>query len=95
MGGHDPEHEQDRCRAEGMKVIEIDRGSGLTELVVVGGENENAVFEDHEQDTGRLFVPDANINDRYRASVKGYYRGRDGITVLFDRLFSGRRDERK
>lgn len=71
-----------------MKIIEIYRGNGLTELVVVGGENENAVFEDHEQDTGRLFVPAANINDRDRAAVKGYYRGRDGVIFLFDHLLS-------
>jgi hypothetical protein len=71
-------------------IKEIYRGSGLTELVVVGGENENenAVFEDHEQDTGRLFVPAANINDRDRAAVKGYYRGRGGVIFLFDHLLS-------
>lgn len=68
-------------------IKEIYRGSGMTELICIEGGNENAVFEDHEQDTGRLFVPAANIDDRDRASVKGYYRGRGGITVLFDRLW--------
>ena len=45
-------------------IKEIYRGSGMTELICIEGGNENAVFEDHEQDTGRLFVPAANINDR-------------------------------
>ena len=77
-----------------MKVIEIDRGSGLTELVVVGGENED-VSENHEPGSGRLSFPAADLKDRDRGAVKGYYRGRDGITVLFDRLFSGRCNERE
>lgn len=69
-------------------IKEIYRGSGMTELICIEGGNENAVFEDHEQDTGRLFVPAANINDRDRASVKGYYRGRGGVIFLFDHLLS-------
>ena len=85
MGGHDPEQEQDRCRAEGMRVIEIDRGNGLTELAVVGGENEN-VSENNDKGSGHIPVPAADLKDRDRGAVKGYYRGRGGITVLFDRL---------
>ncbi|MGO5314062.1 hypothetical protein ACTQ1O_06560 [Bilifractor sp. LCP21S3_A7] len=69
-------------------IKEIYRGRGMTELICIEGENENAVFEDHEQDTGRLFVPAANINDRDRAAVKGYYRGRGGVIFLFDHLLS-------
>ena len=68
-----------------MKVIEIDRGSGLTELVVVGGENED-VSETNDKDSGRLPVPASDLKDRHCSTVKGYYRGRDGVTVLFDRL---------
>ncbi|MGO5337606.1 hypothetical protein ACTQZS_12480 [Bilifractor sp. LCP19S3_H10] len=69
-------------------IKEIYRGSGMTELICIEGENENAVFEDHEQDSGRLFVPAADIDDRARAAVKGYYRGRGGVIFLFDHLLS-------
>jgi hypothetical protein len=69
-------------------IKEIYRGSGMTELICIEGGNKNAVFEDHEQDTGRLFVPAANIDDRDRAAVKGYYRGRGGVIFLFDHLLS-------
>lgn len=69
-------------------IKEIYRGSGMTELICIEGGNENAVFEDHEQDTGHLFVPAANINDWDRAAVKGYYRGRGGVIFLFDHLLS-------
>lgn len=77
-----------------MKVIEIDRGNGLTELVVVGGENEN-VSENHEPGSGNLPVPAADLKDRDRGAVKGYYRGRDGVTVVFDRLLCSGRKKRK
>jgi hypothetical protein len=68
-----------------MRVIEIDRGNGLKELVVVGGENEN-VSEINDKGSGHIPVPAADLKGRDRGAVKGYYRGRDGITVLFDRL---------
>lgn len=68
-----------------MKVIEIDRGNGLKELVVVGGENEN-VSETDDKGSGHLPFSAADLKDRDRSTVKGYYRGRDGITVLLNRL---------
>ena len=68
-----------------MRVIEIDRGSGLKELVVAGGENED-VSEINDKGSGRLPVPASDLKDRHCGAVKGYYRGRDGITVLLDRL---------
>lgn len=68
-----------------MKVIEIDRGNGLTELRIVGEDYEN-VSENNDKGSGRLSFPASDLKDRDRGSVKGYYRGRGGVTVLFDRL---------
>lgn len=68
-----------------MKIIEINRGSGLTELKTVGEDYED-VSENNDKGSGRLSFPAADLKDRDRGAVKGYYRGRDGITVLFDRL---------
>lgn len=75
-------------------IIEINRGSGLTELRTVGEDYED-VSENNDKGSGDLPVPAADLEGRHCSTVKGYYRGRGSVTVLFDRLFSGRRDERK
>lgn len=69
-----------------MKIIEIYRGNGITELKAVGEDYEN-VSENNDKGSGRLPVPASDLKDRHCSTVKGYYRGRDGITVLFDRLW--------
>ena len=53
-----------------MRVIEIDRGNGLKELVVVGGENEN-VSENNDKGSGRLSFPAADLKGRHSSTVKG------------------------
>lgn len=68
-----------------MKIIEIYRGSGLTELKAVGEDYED-VSENNDKGSGHIPVPAADLEDRDRGAVKGYYCGRGGITVLFDRL---------
>lgn len=70
-------------------ILEIYRGNGLTELVNTEGNNEHAVgmekpYPVDQPGSGNVDVPDAN--SRERGKIKGYYRGRSGITVLFDRL---------
>ena len=66
-------------------IIEIKRKNGLTELRTVGEDYED-VSENNDKGSGRLPFPAADIKDRDRGAIKGYYRGRGGITVLFDRL---------
>lgn len=75
-------------------ILEIYRGNGLTELVNTEGNNEHAVgmekpYPVDQPGSGNVDVPDAN--SRERGKIKGYYRGRSGITVLFDHLLCGRR----
>ena len=66
-------------------IIEIKRKNGLTELRTVGEDYED-VSENNDKGSGNLPVPAADLEGRHCSTVKGYYRGRDGITVLFDRL---------
>lgn len=66
-------------------IIEIKRKNGLTELRIVGEDYED-VSEINDKSSGRLPFPASDLKDRDRGAVKGYYRGRDGITVLFDRM---------
>lgn len=70
-------------------IVEIYRGNGLTELINLEGSNEYADWMEKsskadQPGSGNVDVPDAN--SRERGKIKGYYRGRSGITVLFDRL---------
>lgn len=69
-----------------MKIIEIYRGNGITELKAVGEDYED-VSKNNDKGSGRLPFFAADLEDRDRGAVKGYYRGRYGITVLFDRLW--------
>lgn len=68
-----------------MKIIEIYRGNGITELKAVGEDYED-VSENNDKGSGRLPFSAADLKDRHCGAVKGYYRGRGGITVLFDCL---------
>ena len=73
-------------------IIAIDRGNGLTELICKEeGEDENVYQADEPDPCG---LPDAASDKLHRnkSTVKGCYCGRDGITVVFDRLLcSGRK----
>lgn len=73
-------------------IKEIDRGNGLTELIVEGEEDESErICKTDEPNFSNLHDTAAGIMHRNKSTVKGCYCGRDGITVVFDRLLrSGR-----
>lgn len=74
----------------------IDRGNGLTELIVEGEEDESeSVCKAYEQDPCNL--PDAASGKLHRnkGTVKGVYCGRDGIITVFNRLLCGGRKNKK
>lgn len=77
-------------------IKEIDRGNGLTELIVEGKEDESErIYKTDEPHRGDL--PDAAANKLYRnkSTVKGCYCGRDGIITVFDRLLCSGREDKK
>lgn len=76
-------------------IVEVYRGNGLTELINLEGSNEYADWMEKsakadQPGSGNMDVPDAN--SRNNGKVKGYFIGRDGIPIVFNRLLhSGRK----
>ena len=70
-------------------IISVYRGNGLTQLIE---EEDYELEKSHQADKqshSNISFPASN--SRERGKVKGYFIGRDGRTVLLDRLLCGGR----
>lgn len=77
-------------------IKEIYRGSGLTELIVEGEEDESErIRKADEQDRGGLPDAPADKLHRNKGTVKGCYCGRNGSTVVLNRLLCSGREDKK
>lgn len=79
-----------------MKIIEINRGNGLTELIVEGEEDESErICKTDEPNFSNLHDTAAGIMHRNKSTVKGCYCDRDGVSIVLDRLLCGGRKNKK
>lgn len=70
-------------------IISVYRGNGITELME---EKTYELEKSHQADKqGCRNISFPASNSRERGTVKGCFIGRDGRTVLLDRLLCGRR----
>ncbi|MST82855.1 hypothetical protein [Bilifractor porci] len=71
-------------------ILEIYRGNGLTELIE---ESEYELEKSHQANQQiSSGIPSFPPNSRNNGKVKGYFIGRDGIPIVFNRLLhSGRK----
>lgn len=65
-------------------IISVYRGNGITELMEEETYELEKSHKADKQSCRNISFPAANSGER--GKIKGYYRGRSGITVLFDRL---------
>ena len=77
-------------------IKEIYRGNGLTELIVEGEEDESErICKTDEPNFGNLHDTAAGIMHRNKGTVKGCYCGRNGSTVVLNRLLCSGREDKK
>lgn len=78
-------------------IAAIDRGNGITELICKeeGKDEDKNVCKTDEPNCSDLPDATAGIMHRDKGTIKGCYCGRNGVTVVFNRLLcSGREDEK-